>query len=52
MAFRECFGGVSRMVWWRFEGLLMAFRGCFDDVSRCDNPDKGQGVFCVEDWGR
>ena len=28
------FGGVSRMVWWRFEGGLMAFRGWFDGVLR------------------
>lgn len=108
-AFRECFGGVSRGVWWRFEDGLVAFREGFGGVSRvvwrrsedgltafgkcsadnssvfvawiahsyaiqcptnrqpkglqmfgdfedwlreCDNCDKGQGVFCMVDWGR
>ena len=32
MAFRGWFGGVSRVVWWRFEGGLVAFREGFDGV--------------------
>ena len=34
MAFRGWFGGVSRMVWWRFKGALVAFQGWFGGVSR------------------
>ena len=34
MAFRGWFDGVLRVVWWRFERVLMAFREGFDGVSR------------------
>lgn len=34
MAFRECFGGVSRVLWWRFEGALMTFREGFNGVLK------------------
>ncbi len=33
MAFQGWFGGVSRMVWWRFEDGLMAFGKCSADNS-------------------
>ena len=35
VAFRECFGGVSRVVWWRFEDGLMAFESALLTIAQC-----------------